>query len=105
MGSIAGVRPGKQGSVYCAAKAGLRGFTGALRPEVSSSGVRVSLVMPGMVDTDFYSEQNFGPGTSPGEALHPADIATPVTTILESPSHVVFDEMLISRLKHVVRKR
>ena len=41
-------------TVYCAAKWGVRGFTQGLREEAAAVGVRVTAVLPGGVDTDFW---------------------------------------------------
>ncbi|MGE5637371.1 MAG: SDR family oxidoreductase [Chloroflexota bacterium] len=42
----------KGSSVYVATKAGIQGFTEALRKEVNESGIRVSLIEPGEVGSD-----------------------------------------------------
>ncbi|MEZ2337387.1 SDR family oxidoreductase [Mucilaginibacter sp. RCC_168] len=41
-----------QSSVYVATKAGIQGFAESLRKEVNESGVRITLIEPGAVDTD-----------------------------------------------------
>lgn len=104
MGSISAVKPGKKASVYIAAKAGLKGFASALRYEASSKGVRVSLLQPGMVLTDFYKTQGFAPGPKDTEHLKPDDVAQMVEHVLSAPPWVVFDECTFSPLNHVVRK-
>ena len=43
----------KNYAVYCATKFGLRGLAHSLRADAAGSGVRVSLLNPGMVDTPF----------------------------------------------------
>jgi NADP-dependent 3-hydroxy acid dehydrogenase YdfG len=43
-------------TVYCAAKWGARGFTQGLREEAAASGVRVTALLPGGVDTPFWKD-------------------------------------------------
>lgn len=44
------------GSVYVATKSGIQGFTEALRKEVNKSGIKVTLIEPGAVDTDMQTQ-------------------------------------------------
>ena len=53
MGSIAGLIATPTYSVYAATKYGLRGFTEALRREVSIHGIEVTGIYPGGVATEF----------------------------------------------------
>jgi short-subunit dehydrogenase len=53
VGSISGRVPVPFESVYCAAKFGVAGFTKALALDLEPSGVGVSLITPGPVDTGF----------------------------------------------------
>ena len=106
MASEASHATSKNGSVYCAAKFGLRGFAQVLRQEGASSGVRVSTIMPGFVRTPFFDDLNFEPGEEDENAITPACIAATVSHILAAPPSVVFDEVRVSPLKKVlVRKK
>ncbi|HFD11570.1 MAG TPA: SDR family oxidoreductase, partial [Crenotrichaceae bacterium] len=49
MGSEAALNGSRKGSLYCASKFALRGFAQALRDECAKSGIRVSIINPGMV--------------------------------------------------------
>ena len=105
MGSEAALKGGRRGSVYCAAKFGLRGFAQALREECASSGVRVTLVHPGMVRTPFFDDLDFAPGDAPENAIVPEDVAQAVAMVLAARPGTVFDEIVLSPLKKVVQKK
>ncbi|PVH68970.1 NAD(P)-binding protein [Cadophora sp. DSE1049] len=53
IGSIAGRDPYQGGSVYCASKAAVRAYTDALRRELVSTRIRVIVIDPGQVKTEF----------------------------------------------------
>jgi uncharacterized protein len=53
VGSIAGFQSGANQAVYCATKAYVLSFTEALAEELAGSGVTVSLLAPGLTDTEF----------------------------------------------------
>jgi len=53
IGSIAGREPYAGGSIYCATKAAVRSFSDALRKELVSTRIRVMVVDPGQVETEF----------------------------------------------------
>jgi len=52
MGSIMGTSGGAGAVAYCAAKAGILGFTRSLAREVVTRNIRVNAIAPGWIDTD-----------------------------------------------------
>lgn len=105
MGSESARRGGKRGTVYSAAKFGLRGFAQALRAECAASDVRVTLINPGMVRSPFFDTLDFGPGDAPENAIEPSDVAAAVAMVLETRAGTVFDEINMSPLKKVVQSK
>jgi uncharacterized protein len=62
VGSIAGFLPGPGMAVYYASKAYVLSFTEALRNELAPYGVRVTVVCPGPVPSEFQDRAGFEPG-------------------------------------------
>ncbi|MGV7218477.1 SDR family NAD(P)-dependent oxidoreductase [Bradyrhizobium sp. UFLA05-112] len=62
VGSIAGFLPGPGMAVYYASKAYVISFTEALRGELGARGVRVTVLCPGPVATEFQARAGFVPG-------------------------------------------
>jgi len=86
-GSVAG-RRSIPGSLYSATKFAVTGMGESLRQELNGSGVRVTLIEPGMVDTPFFSSR-------PSQALEPDDIARAVMYAVGQPRHVDVNEILV----------
>ncbi|CAL9731887.1 NADP-dependent 3-hydroxy acid dehydrogenase [Monosporozyma unispora] len=53
IGSVAGRDAYPTGSIYCASKFAVRAFTDSLRKELVSTKIRVILIAPGVVETEF----------------------------------------------------
>lgn len=94
MGSIAGKHPTPNGAVYAATKAALHAFAEALRCDLLGSNVRVTVLMPGRVETRLYDEV-FGDHAAASAALYddfdavqPEDIAEVIATALSMPVNV-----------------
>jgi NADP-dependent 3-hydroxy acid dehydrogenase YdfG len=105
IGSEASHRGAARGSVYCASKFAQRGFAQALRQEVSARGVRVSFISPGMTRTPFYDDLEIEPGEDPENALSADDVAGAVAMVVSARPEAVVDEIVLSPLKRVVRRR
>ena len=85
--SVAG-RRALQGSLYSATKHAVTAMAEAARQEFNDSGVRVTSIEPGMVDTPFFDNR-------PRNALEPDDIARAVLYAVGQPPHVDVNELLI----------
>jgi len=62
VGSVAGFLPGPGMAMYYASKAFVLSFTEALRQELKPKGVRVTVLCPGPVQTEFQNRAGFRPG-------------------------------------------
>ncbi len=101
IGSVAGHYTYPKGNVYCATKAAVRVFNEALRQDLNGTGVRVTSIDPGMVETAF-SQTRFEGDQTKAKAvysgmtpLHAMDIAEAVLWSLNRPAHVNIQEMII----------
>jgi NADP-dependent 3-hydroxy acid dehydrogenase YdfG len=103
IGSEAALKGARKGSIYCAGKFALRGFTQALREECSKSNVRVCLINPGMVKTEFFQQLSFEPGDDETHYLLPGDVAEAVSYVLNSRNQIVIDEINLNPLNKVVK--
>lgn len=104
IGSEAALEGKRQGSIYCASKFALRGFSQSLRDECASSGIQISLVNPGMVRTDFFNSLHFKPGEAKENALDVETISKLLLDLLDLPSNAVVDEINLRPLTHVIQK-
>ena len=86
--SVAG-RRALPGSLYSCTKHAVTAMAEALRQDLNDTGVRVTSIEPGMVDTPFF-ERGAGEG-----ALRADDIARAVMYAVSQPPHVDVNEMLI----------
>src|SRR4030095_12778879 len=60
VGSVAGHVPVPATSAYCMSKFAVRGFAESIHDELAASGVSVTLVSPGFVDSEFRRVDNTG---------------------------------------------
>jgi NADP-dependent 3-hydroxy acid dehydrogenase YdfG len=85
--SVAG-RRALPGSLYSATKFAVTAMGEALRQDVDGTGIRVTLIEPGMVDTPFFDNPV-------KDALTADDIAGAVMYAVSQPPHVDVNEMLV----------
>jgi len=99
--SIAGKEAYPMGGVYCGTKFAVQAITHSMRIELLPFGIRVGVVAPGMVDTEFSNVRFKGDdaraksvyqGFTP---LSPVDIAETILFLITRPPHVNIDDVLI----------
>lgn len=88
--SISGFEVTKQSTMYSATKAAIHTITQGLEKELARTGVRVTSISPGMVDTPMGSG-DFGDR----KKLEAKNIAEAVVYALEQPSHVNVNEITV----------
>ena len=85
--SVAGRRV-LPGSLYSCTKHAVTAMGEAARQELHGTGVRVTLIEPGMTDTPFFEQR-------PTDALHDDDVARAELYAIAQPPHVNVNEILI----------
>ena len=101
IGSVAGRQAYVGGNVYCATKAAVSILSKAWQLDLNGTGIRVTNIEPGMVETEFSDVRFFGDkekaklvykGWTP---LYAKDIADAVLFCATRPPHVSIQDMLI----------
>lgn len=101
LGSIAGKEVYPNGSVYCSSKFAVDAFTSGLRIDLNPSGIRVSAIHPGLVETEF-SEVRFKGDLERAEkvykgieALTADDVADAILYMASAPEKVNIADLVI----------
>ncbi len=89
--SISGFEVTKSSTIYSATKAAVHTITQGLEKELAKTGVKVTSISSGMVDTAITAAYN----PSDRKKLDPQDIAEAVLYALTQPSHVNVNEITV----------
>jgi 3-hydroxy acid dehydrogenase / malonic semialdehyde reductase len=100
IGSVAGRWSYRGGAVYCATKFAVRAISEGLRMDLAGSGVRVTNIEPGMVNTEFSlvrlgDEKKAAEVYQDIEALTSKDIADCILWSMNRPPHVNIQELVV----------
>lgn len=95
--SILGTKVRPNAGVYAGSKHSIEALTEALRMEVAKTDIQVSMIEPGVVETELQNHFPVHPKELLGitTPLQPADIARCVRFMLEQPPHVRIPVMMI----------
>ena len=97
LSSVVGIKGYPRQTAYGAAKHGVMGLTKALAAEVAEHDIRVSVILPGGVDTNLIREVR--PDLDSSVLMQPEDIADAVLYLLELPERAMVDQIYIRRSK------
>ncbi|WP_410533285.1 SDR family oxidoreductase [Staphylococcus aureus] len=89
--SISGFEVTKSSTIYSATKAAVHTITQGLEKELAKTGVKVTSISPGMVDTAITAAYN----PTDRKKLDPQDIAEAVIYALTQPKHVNVNEITV----------
>ena len=101
IGSLAGREVYEKGNIYCATKHAVNAISKAMRIDLNKTGIKVSEINPGLVETDF-SNVRFKGDSDRAEkvylgykALQADDIADIIEFVMNRPSHVNIADILV----------
>jgi NADP-dependent 3-hydroxy acid dehydrogenase YdfG len=100
LGSVAGRLVYEGGSVYCATKFAVRALSDGFRMDLKGTGVRVTNIEPGMVNSEFSfvrlgNQEKADAIYADMMPLSPMDIAQNILWCLQQPPHVNIQELVI----------
>jgi NADP-dependent 3-hydroxy acid dehydrogenase YdfG len=87
--SLAGKNTFAGGGIYCASKWGLMGLSGCMAEDLREHGIRVSVICPGSVATEFSGKGH----KDTSKVLQPEDVAHAVETIVTQGPGSFLSEM------------
>ncbi|HEY8461399.1 MAG TPA: SDR family oxidoreductase [Blastocatellia bacterium] len=101
----------KEMSAYCASKFGVIGFTESFGLEVRNQNIRVSVLLPGSVATDFSRVAKRDGGGPPGGsrdigyAMTAEEVASVIVAMLEQPAQAWMSEVTLRPLNLELKRR
>jgi len=93
--SLAGKNTFAGGGIYCASKWGVMGLSGCMAEDLREHGIRVSVICPGSVATEFSSHVN----KTPSRTLQAEDVAHAVEAIVTQGPGSFLSEMHLRPLR------
>jgi 3-oxoacyl-[acyl-carrier protein] reductase len=94
----------KQMAAYCASKFGVIGFTESLALEVRNHNIRVSVLLPGSVATDFSRVARRGMAEDAGYSMTAEEVASVIIAMLAQPAQAWMSEVVLRPLNLELRR-
>ncbi|GHA01619.1 short-chain dehydrogenase [Arenicella chitinivorans] len=105
IGSESALQGGPAGAVYCASKFALRGLAQSLRADCAGNNIRVMLINPGPVATEFFAETSFEPKSGEVYSLTAEQVAESVLHAIQQPRNVVIEEINLQPMHRSFQKK
>jgi 3-oxoacyl-[acyl-carrier protein] reductase len=93
--SLAGRNAFAGGGIYCASKWGLQGLSACMAEDLREHGIRVSVICPGSVATEFSTRSS----KDPSKVLSPEDVAHAVEMIVTQSPQSFLSEVQVRPLR------
>ncbi len=94
----------KHMAAYCASKFGVIGFTESLALEVRNHNIRVSVLLPGSVATDFSRVARRGTAEDAGYSMTAEEVASVIVAMLAQPVQAWMSEVVLRPLNLELRR-
>ena len=101
IGSLAGREVYEKGNIYCATKHAVNAISKAMRIDLNKTGIKVSEINPGLVETDFSNVRFKGDNELAEKvyqgykALEAKDIADIIEFVINRPNHINIADILV----------
>lgn len=95
IGSILGKTTSGGKAAYSATKFAMQGLSQALFKELRGNNIKVSLVNPGSIATEFFTQSGIKPNA---DMLSPEEVADVLIFLLKTPQNVLIDELTLRPL-------
>lgn len=104
IGSMSAETAEASGTVYVATKAGIRGFSAAMRKELNPMGIKVTLIEPGAASSDMQpgGSESHDEKIRAMEMLEAEDVAASVVFCLSQPQRCNIATLQVKPLKQII---
>lgn len=103
IGSEAALNGAKKATIYAATKFAMRGFAQSLRAELKQDNIAVTMLNPGVMDSDFYKNLDFTFATEKANKINLKDIFMLIDLICKLDNHMVIDEINLTPMKNHIK--
>jgi NADP-dependent 3-hydroxy acid dehydrogenase YdfG len=105
LGSFSALEVGRMNNYYGAAKAGLQHFMKNLFEQYRKQQLRVTTIVPDIVNSNFYDHQAYAPSAIESESIQVQEIADCIYHLLFAPQKMVTTEMIVRPQRFALHRK